>query len=103
MATLADLAARIADDLDRSDLASQIGAAIRDAVDHYESERFIFNEAIGTTATLSSSVASIPLASLPVTFSRIDRIRIDDGGADLVDLVPRDYAWLMAAQDVRTV
>ncbi len=103
MATLADLRARIADDLDRSDLTSQIDAAIRDAVEHYESERFVFNEVVGATATFSSSVDSIPLASLPVAFTRVDRIRIDDGGADLVDLVPRDYAWLMAAQDARAV
>lgn len=103
MATLADLAARIADDLDRSDLADQIGTAVRDAVEHYESERFVFNEVTGATATFSAGVDSVALAALPVTFSRIDRIRIDDGGSGLVDLVPRDYGWLMAAQDAGSV
>ena len=103
MATLADLRARIADDLDRSDLSSQIEAAVRDAVEHYEAERFAFNEVVNATATFSSGVDSIPLSSLAVAFTRIDRIRIDDGGSGLVDLVPRDYAWLMAAQDAGAV
>ncbi|TWT11710.1 hypothetical protein [Reyranella sp. CPCC 100927] len=101
MATLADLRARVADDLDRSDLMVQIEQAIRDAVEHYEAERFIFNEAVNTPVALGSGTDSVRLASLPAYFTKIDRIRIDDGGSGLVDLVPRDYAWLMASQDAK--
>jgi hypothetical protein len=104
MATLGDLRTRIEDDLDRSDLMLQIEQAIRDAVEHYESERFAFSEAVNVTATFSSSADSIPLASLPVYFTKIDRIRLQVSGAqNLTDLVPRDYAWLMGGQDAKAV
>jgi hypothetical protein len=43
-ATLADMKARIADELARSDLTSQIGLAIMDAIAFFQSERFAFNE-----------------------------------------------------------
>jgi hypothetical protein len=44
MATLGVMKSRIADDLARSDLTSQIADAINDAIKHYEKERFYFNE-----------------------------------------------------------
>ncbi|HEX2887177.1 hypothetical protein [Vineibacter terrae] len=104
MATLADLSGRIQDDLDRADLALQIGQAIRDAVEHYESERFAFNEVTNVTATFGSGADVIPLASLPVYLTKIDRIRLQVSGAPtLTDLIPRDYAWLMAGQDVKAI
>lgn len=102
MSTLADLAARIADDLDRSDLTSQIGAAIKDAVTRYESEKFVFTEVANVTATFSSSAAFVALSALPVYFTKIDRIRIDDG-ASLFDLTARDYDWIMDSQDAQTL
>lgn len=55
MTTLAVLKARIADELSRSDLTSQIVYAISDAVKNYQSTRFWFNETRGTTF---STVAS---------------------------------------------
>ncbi len=104
MATLADLSGRIQDDLDRADLALQIGQAIRDAVEHYESERFAFNEVGNVTATFNSGADAIPLASLPVYFTKIDRIRLQVSDAPtLTDLIPRDYAWLMAGQDAKVI
>lgn len=44
MSTLTLLKARIADDLARGDISQQIGEAINDAIAHYQSERFYFNE-----------------------------------------------------------
>lgn len=44
MATLADMKARIAAEIFRSDLTSQIAAAISDAIGHYQNDRFWFNE-----------------------------------------------------------
>lgn len=49
MSTLAIMKARIADELARSDLTSQIAYAISDAIAAYEDERFFFNESRGTT------------------------------------------------------
>lgn len=49
MTTLAVMKARIVDELDRSDLTSQIAYAISDAILAYESERFLFNESRSVT------------------------------------------------------
>lgn len=49
MATLAIMKARIADELARDDLTSQIAYAITDAITAYEDERFHFNESRATT------------------------------------------------------
>lgn len=46
---------RIADELARSDLTSQIQKAIQSAIKHYERQRFFFNEARSVTFSLSSS------------------------------------------------
>jgi hypothetical protein len=44
MATLADMKARVADELARGDLTSQIASAIADAIAFYQDRRFFFNE-----------------------------------------------------------
>ena len=44
MSTLADMKARIADELVRSDLDSQIALAINEAVAYFQKQRFYFNE-----------------------------------------------------------
>ena len=44
MTTLAVMKARIADELARDDLASQIGLAISDAIVAYQNDRFLFSE-----------------------------------------------------------
>lgn len=50
--TLGDLKARIADELARSDLSSQIALAVDDAIDTASSHRFWFNEVAGLQLTL---------------------------------------------------
>ena len=56
--TLADLQARIATDLTRSDLTSQIANAVTDAVNFYARERFWFNTSRSLTFnTVASQIA----------------------------------------------
>lgn len=55
MATLGTMRARIADELNRSDIDSQIDQAIESAIDFYEDKDFWFNEAIATTATVDGT------------------------------------------------
>lgn len=55
MTTLAIMKARIADELARDDLTSQISYAISDAIEAYQDERFFFNE---SRALTFSTVAS---------------------------------------------
>jgi len=49
MSTLGVMKARVADELARSDLTSQIASAIGDAVAAYQTERFFFNESRDVT------------------------------------------------------
>lgn len=51
MSTLTIMKARIADELARADLTSQIAYAISDAIKAYQGERFMFNESRALTFT----------------------------------------------------
>lgn len=69
MATYSDMQTRIADELDRTDLASQIKKAIVSAVRHYERKQFYFCESSFTFSTVigqeyytSSDAAAIATA-----------------------------------------
>lgn len=55
--TLADMRARVATELARADLTTQISAAIIDAIGHYQKERFRFNEAIPDNPKSFTTVA----------------------------------------------
>jgi hypothetical protein len=103
MTTRSDIEAQIADDLARSDLASQITAAVNTAIRSYRFERLGFNEAYKVTATLSTSADTMTLASLSVRFRKLDRVRIVRAAGDYLDLYHRDYDWIMSRQDVRVV
>ena len=50
----AQIQARIADEIQRTDLTSQIVYAISDAIKHYERRRFYFNTTIGTFSTVAN-------------------------------------------------
>lgn len=103
MATRQDIENEIADDLDRSDLSTQITRAVSAAIRAYRFERLTFNEAYRTTATLSISLASVALSAITPRFRRIDRLRLQRSAGDYLDLYMRDYGWIMSRQDVPTV
>lgn len=118
-AVLSGLTSRIADDLARSDLTTQIAAAINDAIEHYQSTRFYFNE---TRSVTFSTVAAQSLytvsdsVSIPLFFD-IDDILLTSGGStwpldrgdadELEWLVSSNaatgdpYSWAWIAQGVR--
>lgn len=61
MTTLADIKSRIADDLDRQDMASQIDRECKRAVQHYERQRFWFNEAqVTITTSIQQAAYAVP-------------------------------------------
>lgn len=68
MGTLLDLKTRIASDLSRDDLTSQIGNAVSDAIKFYERQRFwfnttrnlTFNTVAGQTAYGTAALSQIP-------------------------------------------
>lgn len=67
MSTLATLKTRIADELSRSDLTSQIALAITDAIGKYQKVRFYFNEtgALGETFNTGAGTETYTSASNP--------------------------------------
>jgi len=103
MTTRADIEAQIADDLARSDLSTQITAAVNTAIRSYRFERLTFNERYRVTATLTSSEASIALSTLSVRFRQVDRLRLVRTAGDYLDLYRRDYDWIMSRQDAVTI
>lgn len=85
MATLADLKARIADDMTRDDMGtgeeseSTLLAHIQKAVRYYSNERFWFNV---TTATVNT-VGSTSTVARPATIRIADRVTIPANNAEL--------------------
>lgn len=57
MTTFADLNTRVRDDLDRTDMNTQVDRELRRAVMHYEKQRWWFNEQQATASTSSSQAA----------------------------------------------
>ena len=100
MATRYTLEAEIVDDLQRSDLTTQVTKAVATAIKAYEEERFFFNEAYAVSVTLSSSVAFLALSALPTRILQFDRVRLKQSTNTYSDLCKRDYSWIMARQDV---
>lgn len=85
MTTLSALKATIADDLNRSDLTSQIASAITDSIWHYKNTRFYWNETRGSTfATVAaqSRYTSSDDADIPLWFD-IDKVFVNDGTREI--------------------
>jgi hypothetical protein len=123
MTTLGALKTRIADDLARSDLTTQIGDAIGDAIAQYQSTRFYFNETRAVTFALipgQSLYGAADCASIPLFF-QIDDVFITVSGrtyplvradADLLEELagstlasgdPNSWAWIDQALRVYPV
>lgn len=94
MTTYAILQARIADELARSDLTTNIQYAIKSAAAYYARERFFFNEAVTTFATVASQswYTSSDLAAI-ATLSEIDVMRIALGTTSYT-LTPTTIGWI---------
>lgn len=83
MGTLLDLKTRIAQDLTRDDLTSQIANAVNDAIRYYERQRFwfnvtrnlTFNTVAGQTAYAAPDLAQIP------TLVKIDALYLTQGNS----------------------
>jgi hypothetical protein len=76
MTTRTIMKARIADEIARDDLTSQIADAITTAISHYQYKRWWFNE---DTEVTSSTVIGTEYYSAPAIFFDIDFIRATDG------------------------
>ncbi len=96
MSTLAQMRSKIADDLNRSDLSTQIDRAINRAITHYESEMFWFQETTGTFSTIANQQSYGTADSLPSDIKEInDPVKITITSTFLPDLKRISFAELL--------
>lgn len=86
MSTFLQMKTRIADDLKRSDLATQIGVAINRAIEFYEKDRFFFNETSGTFVTVSGQESYGSADSIPSTIAEIDDVTLTQSSTNIFPL-----------------
>ncbi len=86
MSTFGALKTRIADELNRTDLTSQIGSAIQRAIEYYARERFDFNEGRSTATTVADS----QYVDFPAGLRVIDEVLVTVGGTSY-DLCRREF------------
>lgn len=79
----AALKTRIAGDLDRSDLSSEISASIIDAIEDLGVERFTFNQSGGFTLSVSADDADYVVGDWQL-----------DGGSDFDSIIEPDQLWI---------
>lgn len=87
--TFAAIKTRVADELNRSDLTAQIAKAVISAVEHYERERWWFEETIDATVSTTAAQNYVTNAVI-TTMARIDKVQITVGSAKYT-LFPISY------------
>lgn len=98
MATINELGNRIADDLNRTDLTTQIWAAINRAIAHYQAERTWFNETFTTITTVSGQDAYTTADGMPTDLLRLDNVQYTDASGNTYMLDRRDWGELRERQ-----
>lgn len=97
MSTLAQMRSRIADDLDRTDLSAQIDKAINRAIEHYEKERFWFNEKVSTFLTVANQKNYGSADSIPTDIAEIDYVEVTYSNNEH-KLKARTFDWIKERQ-----
>lgn len=82
MSTFAQMRSVIADDLDRSDMTTQINRAINRAISYYQKERFWFNETTGTFSTIASQSSYGSSDGIPTDIAEIDYMEVTNATND---------------------
>jgi len=94
MSTFVQMRTVIADDLDRSDLTTQINRAINRAILHYEKEPFWFKETVTTFATVDGTKKYGTAQGIPSDIAEIDYLEIAITSNDERKITRRSYAYL---------
>lgn len=98
MTTYSVMQNRIADEINRSDLSSQVKLAIQTAISHYEGHRFWFNE----QRYLITTVANDAWYDLPTDLAREDGVALGTGETilELDQVVCNFNNWLQPLKPV---
>lgn len=93
--TFSGMTSRIADDINRTDLTTQIQLAINRAIEYFSKNyRFWFNEKTATFVTVASQFAYSSADSIPTDMMDIDLVKITLASNNLVPLYPRTYDYI---------
>jgi hypothetical protein len=84
----AALQARVADELNRADLTSQIALEILTAIKHYERDRFWFNEGEATASTVAGQIN----IAVPTDLLEIDSLEVTYASHPY-PVTRRDWGW----------
>jgi hypothetical protein len=82
MSTFLQMQSQIADDLDRTDLTTQIKKAINRSIEYYEKERFWFNEKVSTFSTVANQKNYSSSDGIPTDIAEIDYVEITISGKE---------------------
>ena len=93
MATLATIRTTIADQLNRSDLSSQITDELNKAITHYSAARFWFNEAQTTFSLVAGQQAYGTADSVPSTLTEIDFLKVTVSST-YYELKAKPFDWI---------
>lgn len=102
MTTLSALKATIADDVLRSDLTTQIAAAITNAIEFFQADNFYFSETRSSTFVTVADQARYTVsddADIPL-FVKINDVFLTDSNGDIDPLAradPEEMEWLLDA------
>jgi hypothetical protein len=99
MSGYSDMQTRIADEIARTDLTSQIQLAILSAVRHYAKERWYFTE----TSTTFSTVASTQTYALPSDFKAMERVTLTYPNNSFWDLTYRPFEYIGRITSISTL
>lgn len=89
-ATYGDMQTRIATELTRSDLTTQIQQAILSAIDHYKVQKFWFNEAVAN----SNCTSGVSTLAIPTDMLQLDKLELIYNNFPRT-MVQRDWATIL--------
>lgn len=84
MSTFAEMQSRIADDLNRTDLTTQIKKAINRAISHYSNEEFWFAETYSTFNCVADQETYGTVDGLPTDLRDIVLLQVTISGSDYI-------------------
>lgn len=103
MAGLATVRARIADDLNRNDLSTQIDTAINRAIEYYESENFWFKDTNASFSLSSSQTTYTSSDGIPTNIGEIDYVEISINANTQYEVNARSLKWIQDANPSDTL
>jgi hypothetical protein len=92
MSTLAEMRSRIADDLNRTDMNTQIDKFINRSIIAYKKEPLWFTETSATFSTIASQSTYGSADGVPTTIDQIDYMEVTVDSSNKYKIIPKDFS-----------